>query len=113
LRLRDYLCVPYLLEAQSAEVSPGEWVIRIRYPELPGCSAESLSLEDGLRILDRNRIETIIALLQRGEEPPVPRPPLMSCDPIWLAAEADLAPETVALIDRNELGHPGPPSRSR
>jgi len=110
LQLRDYLCVPYLLEAQSVEVSPGEWVIRLRYPELPDCSAESLSLEEGLRLLDRRRIQTIITLLQRGESPPVPRQPLAACDPIWLAEEAGLPAETIALIECNEFGLKIPPA---
>jgi hypothetical protein len=104
VRLRDYLSVPYLLEARSVEVAPGEWLIRMSYPELPGCSSESLSLEEGLRLLDRRRIETIIRLLQHGELPPVPRPPLTTCDPIWLAEQADIAAEDMALIERNDVG---------
>ncbi len=110
MRLQDYLRVPYLLEAQSVETSQGEWVIRIRHPELPGCGAESSSLEEGLRLLDRQRIRTIIRLLESGEPPPVPRPPLASGDPIWLAEQAGLPPETIALIDRNELGQDAPVS---
>ena len=57
-----------------------------------------------MRLLDRQRIQTMIRLLELGERPPVPRPPLASCDPIWVAEQANLPAETIALIARNELG---------
>jgi hypothetical protein len=104
LRLRDYLSVPYLLEAETVEVVPGSWIRRVTYPELPGCTAQSLVVEDALQQLERMRIEMIIAMVGNGQPPPVPRPPLQNCDPAWVAGQAGLSDEIIALIDRDAAG---------
>ena len=101
LRLRDYLSVPYLLEAETVELA-GSWVRRVAYPELPGCTAESTVLEDALLSLERLRIETIVGIARQGRTPPVPRPPLQGCDPAWVARQVGLSDELIALIDRDE-----------
>jgi hypothetical protein len=101
LRLRDYLSVPYLLEAETVEVAPGSWICRVAYPELPGCSAESLVLEDALHLLERKRIETIVRTIGEGQPPPVPRPALVDCDPVWVAQQVGLSDEIPALITRD------------
>jgi hypothetical protein len=101
LRLSDYLSVPYLLEAETVEVAPGSWICRVAYPELPGCSAKSLVLEDALHLLERKRIEIIVCMVGEGRPPPVPRAPLRDCDPVWVAKQAGLSDEIVALIDRD------------
>jgi len=104
LRLRDYLSVPYLLEAETVEVVPGSWIRRVSYPELPGCTAQSLVVEDALQLLERMRIEMIIAMVSKGHLPPLPRPPLQDCDPAWVAGQAGLSDDIIALIDRNAAG---------
>jgi hypothetical protein len=101
LRLRDYLSVPYLLEAETVEVAPGSWISRVAYPELPSCSAESLVVEDALHLLERKRIEMIVRMVGEGHPPPVPRRPRGDCDPAWIAQRAGLSDEMVALIDRD------------
>jgi hypothetical protein len=102
LRLSQYLSVPFLLEAETVEVSPGEWIRRVAYPELAGCSAESLVVEDALRLLERSRIEMIVRMIGEGRLPPVPRPPLQDCDPAWVARQAGVPDDIIALIDRDE-----------
>jgi hypothetical protein len=102
LRLRDYLSVPFLLEAETVEVAPGLWISRVAYPELPGCSAESPVVEDALRLLERKRIELIVRMVGEGRPPPIPRPPLGDGDPVWIATQAGLSDEIAALIDRDE-----------
>jgi predicted RNase H-like HicB family nuclease len=101
LRLREYLCVPYVLEAETVEVAPGSWIRRVTYPELPGCTAQSLVVEDALQLLERMRIEMIIGMVSNGRLPPVPRPPLQNCDPAWVAGQAGLSDHIIALIDRD------------
>ena len=101
MRLRDYLSVPYLLEAETVEVAPGSWVSRVAYPELPGCTTESLVVEHALHSLERMRIEIIVCMVSEGRIPPVPRPPLQDCDPVWVARQAGLSDEIAALIDRD------------
>jgi predicted RNase H-like HicB family nuclease len=101
LRLREYLSVPYLLEAETVEVAPGTWLSRVAYPELPGCTAQSVVVEDALQRLERMRIEMIIAMVTEGRPPPVPRPPLRNCDPAWVAGQAGLSQDIIALIDRD------------
>lgn len=104
MRLREYLSVPYLLEAETVEVVPGSWIRRVTYPELPGCTAQSLVVEDALQLLERMRIEMIIAMVGNGQPPPVPRPPLQNCDPAWVAGQAGLSDEIIALINRDAAG---------
>jgi hypothetical protein len=102
LRLRDYLSVPYILEAETVEAA-GSWVRRVAYPELPGCTAESLVVEDALRLLERMRIEMILRMVGEGRPPPVPRPPLHDSDPAWVARQVGLQDDLIALIDRDEV----------
>jgi len=99
LRLSEYLSVPYVLESETVEVAPGSWVRRVAYPELPDCSAEAIVLEEALLLLERRRIKMIIRMVIEGRPPPVPRPPLRDCDPAWIARQAGLPNEIVALID--------------
>jgi hypothetical protein len=101
LRLRDHLSVPYLLKAETVEVAPGSWVSRVAYPELPGCNAEAPVVEDALHLLERKRIETIVRMVGEGRPPPMPRPPLRDCDPVWVARQAGLSDEITARIDRD------------
>jgi hypothetical protein len=103
LRLRDYLSVPYLLEAETVEIAPGSWIGRVGYPELPGCTAESVVVEEALRLLERMRIEMIVRMVGEGRLPPVPRPPLPDCDPAWVARQVGLTDEIIAMIDRDEI----------
>ena len=103
MRLRDYLSVPYVLEAETVEISAGSWIRRVAYPELPGCTAESVVVEEALHHLERMRIEMIVRMVCEGRLPPVPRPPLPHCDPAWVAHEAGVADDIIALIDREAV----------
>ena len=103
--LRDYLSVPYMLESETIEASPGSWCSRVSYPELPGCLAESAVVEDALQRLEQLRIEMIVAMFVAGRFPPVPRPPLQDSDPVWAAAAAGLPNDLIALIAAD--GPPG------
>jgi predicted RNase H-like HicB family nuclease len=100
LDLRDFLSIPYLLEAEAVETAPGQWLVRVAYPELPGCSAEGPVVEDALRELERRRIEMIVSLVQAGREPPVPRKPLAAADPLWTAQDLGLSARVAALLAR-------------
>ena len=99
LRLQELLSIPYLLQAEATESEPGQWRVRLAYPELPGCSVDGAVLEDALRELERRRIEIILALVERGERPPVPREPLAACDPLWTARELGLEARVAALLN--------------
>ncbi len=79
--LRELLSVPYLLEAEAVETEPGKWLVRLAYPELPGCTAEGFVVEDALRELERRRIEMIVSLVEAGKQPPIPRKPLARIRP--------------------------------
>src|SRR5258708_3902884 len=81
--LRDFLQIPYVLESQAVEDAAGHWLRRVSYPELPGCAATALILEDAIRQLEQRRIRIIVQMLRSGCEPPCPRPPLAGCDPEW------------------------------
>lgn len=98
MRLCDHLRVPYLLEAETVELAPGSWIRRVGYPELPGCTAESVVLEDALRLLERSRIEMIVRMVGEDRPPPVPRPPLRDCDPVGLAQQLGVSDEIMAQI---------------
>src|SRR5437868_5782522 len=100
MQLGDYLRIPYMLEARLAEASPGVWVNHVSYPELPGCIAEASNLESALQQLERQRIVTITHMLDDGKVPPVPRPPLASSDPLWIAEQSDVPADILARIRR-------------
>ena len=97
--LREFLSVPYLLEAEAVETEPGQWLLRLAYPELPGCTAEGFLLEDVLKDLERRRIEIIVDLVEIGQAPPVPRRPLAVTDPLWIAKELGLSARVAALLE--------------
>jgi hypothetical protein len=98
LDLRELLSVPYLLEAEAVETEPGQWSLRLAYPELPGCVAEGFVVEDVLKELERRRVEMIVSLAEAGKEPPVPRQPLAASDPPWAAKDLGLSARVAALL---------------
>ena len=96
--LRELLSVPYLLEAEAVETEPGRWLVRLAYPELPGCTAEGAVVEDALQELERRRIEMIVSLVEAGKEPPIPRKPLAASDPLWTVRDLGLSTRIAALL---------------
>ncbi len=98
MELRELLSVPYLLEAEAVEAEPGKWLLRLAYPELPGCTAEGFVVEDVLTDLERRRVEMIVSLVEAGKEPPIPRKPLAVSDPLWTAQNLGLAARVAALL---------------
>jgi len=100
LDLRELLSVPYLLEAEAVETEPGNWLVRLVYPELPGCAAEGFVVEDVLKDLERRRIEMIVGLVEAGKEPPIPRKPLAASDPLWTARDLGLSSRVAALLGK-------------
>lgn len=96
--LRALLSIPYLLEAEAVETEPGEWLVRLAYRELPGCTAEGFVVEDVLKDLERRRIEMIVGLVEAGKQPPIPRQPLASSDPLWTARDLGLSDRIAALL---------------
>jgi hypothetical protein len=98
LNLRELLSVPYLLEAEAVETDSGNWLLRFAYPELPGCTAEGFVVEDVLKELERRRVEIIVSLVETGTAPPVPRKPLATSDPLWIARDLGLSERVAALL---------------
>jgi hypothetical protein len=96
--LRELLSVPYLLEAEAVETDAGKWLVRLDYPELPGCTAEGFVVEDVLKELEQRRIEMIVSLVEAGKEPRVPRKPLGSSDPLWTVRDLGLSARIAALL---------------
>lgn len=76
MEAEDYLHVPYMLTVWSTPGPDGEWLRYAELPELPGCVASSTSAVDVIDQVDRMRIDYILSSLARGDEIPVPRPPL-------------------------------------
>ena len=97
--LRELLSVPYLLEAEAVEAGPDKWLVRLDYPELPGCTAEGFVVEDVLKALEQRRIEIIVGLVEQGQQPPVPRKPLASSDPLWTVRDLGLSARIAALLE--------------
>jgi predicted RNase H-like HicB family nuclease len=96
--LRALLSVPYLLEAEAVETDAGKWLVRLDYPELPGCTAEGLVVEEVLKEIEQRRIETIVELVESGKQPPIPRKPLTSSDPLWAIRDPGLSARIAALL---------------
>ena len=100
MNLQEYLSVPYLLEAEAVETEPGKWLLRLAYPELEGCAAEGVVVEDVLKELERRRVETVVGLVKQGKAPPVPRKPLSASDPLWTAQDLGLTARVAALVGK-------------
>lgn len=96
--LRELLSVPYLLEAEAVETDTGKWLVRLDYPELPGCTAEGFVVEDVLKQLEQRRIEMIVSLVEAGKQPPIPRKPLATSDPLWTVRDLGLSARVAALL---------------
>jgi predicted RNase H-like HicB family nuclease len=96
--LRELLSVPYLLGAEAVEADAGRWLVRLDYPELPGCTAEGLVVEDVLKELEQRRVETIVGLVEAGKQPPIPRKPLTDSDPLWAVRDPGLSARIAALL---------------
>jgi predicted RNase H-like HicB family nuclease len=73
-----YLAIPYMLAVESVEKPDGDWVRRAEYPELPDCYAEAYAAVDAIEKVEERRVQCLKEMLERGEEIPVPRPPLLS-----------------------------------
>lgn len=99
LVLRDFLSIPYRIQASTSEVSSGQWRRRAAYPELPGCVAEAATIEEALTRLEHRRIEIILAMLRSGTRPPLPRPPLRDSDPEGIAEQLGLREQVAPLLD--------------
>ncbi len=80
MRLRDFLAIPFLVEAETVDAGDGGWLRRACCPELPDCAAEAPTIEEALARLDRRRTEVIVNLLRAGVAPPAPRAPLRGFD---------------------------------
>jgi hypothetical protein len=102
MKVRDYLSIPYILEAQPVERPDGSWTRRLRYPELGDFTAEHEDVEQALVILERHRFAEIMRLLRAGSPPPMPRLPLETTDPAWLAARLGVGDLVDGLLDRDD-----------
>lgn len=72
----QYLNVPYILELWSTQKLDGEWVRHAEFPELPGCAVEAPTAVEAVEKAEQARVEYLLSCLERGEQVPVPRPPL-------------------------------------
>lgn len=100
MKVREYLSVPYLLEAQAVE-RDGRWTRRLRYPELGTVAAEHDDVERALIDLERARITEIMRRLQAGDPPPVPRRPLETTNQGWWARHLGLGALVEGQLDRD------------
>ncbi len=99
MTLRDYLRVPYLVEAALVADGQGGWLREATHPELPSCAARSPHIVQSLDLLDRRRLEVILDLFRRGVLPPSPRPPLPHVDPEGVLLRHDLYDACRSLLD--------------
>ena len=99
-RLAELLAIPYRLQAETIETRGGTFVIRLAYPELPGCVAEGLHLEEVLADLERRRMDLVLALAEQGRLPPPPRPPLAGGDPLWTARDLGASARVIAALEQ-------------
>jgi len=72
----EYLRVPFVLVVESVEKPGGDWLRRASYPELPGAVAEAESAVEAMDAVDAKRVSIITERLHRGQDIPVPRPPI-------------------------------------
>lgn len=78
MNLAEYMAIPYMAVVYSVERPDGTWVRRAEYPELPNCVAEAPDVLTAIDELEEKRIRYLSDAYRRGEEIPIPRPPLHS-----------------------------------
>lgn len=100
MKVRDYLAIPYILEAQPIE-RDGQWTRRLRYPELGNFEAEHEDVEQALLALERKRIQEIMRRLKAGDMPPIPRAPLETTDQGWWARHLGIGDLVQDQLDRS------------
>jgi predicted RNase H-like HicB family nuclease len=76
VNVEEHLAVPYILETWSERNPSGRWSRRAAFPELPGCEAEAATAVEAIERVEEVRVRYIVEHLERGEQLPVPRPPL-------------------------------------
>lgn len=103
MTLREYLSIPYALQAQPCEVAGGEWVRRLTYPELGDFTAEGHDVEQVFLDVERKRYAEIVRRLKAGDPPPVPRVPLETADPAWWAEALGVAGLVDGLLDKTAV----------
>lgn len=101
MKVKEYLSIPYILKAQPVEVSEGEWVRRLTYPELGDFIAEGQDVEQVFLEIERLRFAEILKRLKAGDLPPVPRNPLETFDPEWWANFLGIGETVAGLLDIN------------
>ncbi|SFK23461.1 hypothetical protein [Celeribacter neptunius] len=101
MKLRDYLSIPYIVQAQPFEVSEGVWVRRLSYPELGDFVAEGQDVEQVYLEIERLRYAEILKRLKAGDPPPVPREPLETADPGWWAEFLGISETVEGLLDKD------------
>jgi hypothetical protein len=47
-------------------------------------------------------------MIDSGKLPPVPRPPLASSDPVWIAEQSEVPADILTRIQRDGTAAPGP-----
>jgi hypothetical protein len=72
----EYLRVPFVLVVESVREPGGDWLRRASYPELPGAVAEAESAVEAMDAVEARRVSIINERLDRGQDIPVPRPPI-------------------------------------
>lgn len=62
----------YDITVETDTLSDGQTVYLLRHPELPGCKAQGITLDEAKTNLNDARVDYIYALLECGLEVPVP-----------------------------------------
>lgn len=101
MKLKDYLSIPYIIQARPFEVSEGVWVRRLAYPELGDFIAEGHDVEQVYLEIERLRYAEIVKRLKAGDPPPVPRAPLKTADPAWWAQFLGISELVDGLLDKD------------
>lgn len=102
MKLIDYLGIPYTLCAESVTGTDGAWIRRLEYPQLPSCSITTQSVPEGLRLLDQQRVLTIVKLLTSGKPVPCPASPRVSANVPAELADLGLAEKLAPLLGLEE-----------
>ena len=100
MKVRDYLSIPYILEAAPVE-QDGTWTRRLRYPELGDFFAEHEDVEQALLEVERLRISEVMRRLKAGNPPPIPRAPLETTDQGWWARFLGIGDVVEGLLDHD------------
>lgn len=86
---------PYGIEYAVDETVDGHTVFLLTHPELPGCMAQGVTIEDALKELQEVRYDCLLSLLEDGL--PIPSPIITTTETLGISQNLSVEDRSIAI----------------